>query len=51
MGEEKQKKGFFKRFRKFIIISISSIVGLAVVAAVTVVILLSDKNRLMAQSE
>lgn len=45
MSEVKVKKSFLGRILKFIIISISSIVVLAVAATVTVVVLLSDKTR------
>lgn len=41
----KEKKGFFKRFGKLILILSGSIVTLVIVTAVVVVILLSDKTR------
>lgn len=43
--EKKEKKGFFRRFGKLILILSGSIITFVIVAAVTVVLLLSDKTR------
>ena len=43
--EKKEKKGFFKRFKKLIFVLSGSIITLVIVTTVTVVILLSDKSR------